>query len=209
MSTRFVLTVALLAWATTSWAEDLRFRWALGAVTGAARDRHYVAVTEDVVLHTGDEIKMFVSPSCTCFIYVVHEDPLGAVTVLFPSNGSFSERGTAGGSRHYIPADSAWLRLDSTTGLERIYLVASSKRLLDFERLLTRPPSRSADKTLIRDVVAEIARLQKQAGNRKWSERPIAMAGQIRGDHPDVAQDAREWTGDSSFFSRVVVIDHR
>jgi hypothetical protein len=61
-------------------------------------------------------------------------------------------------------------------------------------------------------VAGELARLTKQ-NTRGWSERPVTIGGQIRGNptkpsYPNIAEHAVEITA-PGFFSRVFVIEHR
>jgi hypothetical protein len=189
-----------------SGADDLTFRWAFGAMTGVGQSRHFVRITDDVRLRSGDELQMFLSPVTACFIYVLHEDPTGAFTVLFPpAPGGFP--GNYGAAREYYVPASDWLMLDRHKGMERIYLIASRDRLSRFEALVLRRKAATQ-----KDVVGELAALLKQRA-ANWSERPVTMAGQIRGtpgkpNYPDVAAHAAEITV-PGFFTRVFVIDHR
>ena len=194
--------------ASTALAQDVRFRWAFGVATGAGAARHFAPITsEDVTLHSGDEIKMFVGPECKCFIYVLHQDQAGQFTVLYPADGAFTD--TPPSTASYIPAGGGWLEVDDSKGTERIYLLASPTRLTSLEQLLAAAKRPSPTQ----QIVGELARLQKSTVARNWSERPVTMGGQVRGKqdaaHPDIARNATEITGNAQFFSRVFIIDHR
>ena len=188
-------------------AEDVKFRWAFGALTGAGKDRHFVRITDDVTLKSGDEIQMFLSPVSTCFIYVLHEDPAGAITSLFPPKPGVFPGGYGVGREYYVPDPRQWLTLDTVTGTERVYVIASRERLNKVEALLKDP--RASAKA----VVAELALVLKQQRPGNWSERPVTMGGQVRGtpplpNHPDLAAHAVEVSA-PGVFARVFVIDHR
>jgi len=198
--------------ASTVFAQDVRFRWAFGVATGAGPARHFVPITgEDVTLHSGDEIKMFVGPECKCFIYVLHQDQAGQFAVLYPAEGAFSD--TPPSAASYIPAGGGWLQVDDATGTERIYLLASTTRLTALEGMLGAAASAAQAPSAARQIVGELARLQKGSVARNWSERPVTMGGQVRGKpdaaHPDIATKATVITGTAPFFSRVFIIDHR
>jgi hypothetical protein len=193
-------------------AQDVRFRWAFGVATGAGPGRHFAPITgEDVTLHTGDEIKMFVGPDCKCFIYVLHADQAGQFDVLYPADGAFSD--TPPATPSYIPAGGGWLQVDETSGTERIYLLASTTRLTALERLLAASASSAKTVSPTQQIIGELARLQKSTVARNWSERPVTIGGQVRGKpdpaHPDIATTATVITGPAPFFSRVFIIDHR
>jgi hypothetical protein len=193
-------------------AEDVRFRWAFGAVTGAGKARHFVRITEDVTLRSGDEVQMFVSPLTACYIYVLHEDPAGAITPLFPATAGEFPANYGVAREYYLPEAGQWLTLDTVTGTERVYLIASVERLTRLEAVLKGPRPQPDLSASAKAIVAELARLAKQQTSH-WSERPVTMGGQVRGtpgqpNHPDLAAHASEISA-PGFFARVFVIDHR
>jgi Domain of unknown function (DUF4384) len=194
-------------------ADEMKLRWAFGAVTGPADNRRFVRITDDITLRTGDEVQMFVSPVTACFVYVLHEDPAGEMTVLFPATPGAFPQGYGTGRAYYVPAEKAWLQLDSTTGIERIYLIASPQRLTQLEALLKQSRTAGDTRTRRNQVVGELARLTKQSPSA-WSERPATIGGQIRGvprakaAYPEIGELAVEITA-PGFFSRVFVIEHR
>jgi hypothetical protein len=188
--------------------DGVQFLWAVGGLTGPRSARTLVKITEEVTLSSGDELKMYVSMVKPGFLYIVHEDPAGAFSVLFPELTAGLDRVTTG--THYIPPQQDWFELDTTTGIERVYLVASSARLATLEKLLaaTAAAQSTTRSALGVQIVNELARLQKTRASSAWSERPVAIAGQVRGVRPDVAQLAAEIAA-PEYFSRVIVVDHR
>jgi hypothetical protein len=212
-------TNLLIALATTAilclcpgpaYAQEIRFRWAIGTVAGTSAARHYAALgSDDVTVTGGDELKIFLSPMSRCFIYVLHQDQAGEFEVLFPVFGKVSQPLPVA-SAHYIPPESDWLVFDNAKGIERIYLIASTMELTALQERLQ---SRAGGQERTRAIVAELARLQKEFVARGWSERPVTIGGQVRGRgnalHPDVALDAKEISVLARFYSRVFIIDHR
>ena len=180
---------------------EIRFRWAFAALTGSADARKLVRVTDDITLRTGDEIKMLVAPVTSCFVYVVHEDPKGLMTPLFPETPVAFPAGYRAGALFTIPADDGWLTLDEAIGIERIYVAAAPARLTRLEAALKRGGRA--------EVIAELAALRKQHAKADWVERPVQIGGQVRGRKgPDIRPLATEITA-QAFYSRVFVIDHR
>jgi hypothetical protein len=209
------LLIALACLPADAGAQEVQFRWAFGAATGSGAARHFITVTDDVTLRTGDEIKMWVSPTSRCFIYVLHQDQSDEFDVMYPTQRTFDEGPAPVGSLHYIPPLPGWLQLDAATGTERVYLIASATRLTTLEQLLTRNASspQAARAGVSRQVISELARLQKEYVAKNWSERPVTMGGQVRGEtdlvHPDVARSSVEIAGAGPFFNRVFIIEHR
>jgi hypothetical protein len=182
-------------------ANDVRFRWAFGALTGPTTSRQLVRVTDEMMLRSGDQLKMLVSPVSPCFVYVLHQDPRGELTVLLPAPAGAFPAVHHTGAPQLIPAGDDWLELDDATGIERIYLVASSTRLARLETLLK--------KNARTEVINELMSLRKQHATVDWVERPVTIGGQVRGSkRPDIASMATEISA-KTFFSRVFIIDHR
>ena len=207
-----IAALSLPAMLPASRAEELKLRWAFGAMAGPTDARKFLRITDDVTLRTGDEIQMFVSPVTACFVYLLHEDTAGEMTVLFPGAAGGFPPGYGIGRTFYVPAATSWLLLDSTTGIERIYLIASPQRLTRLEALLQASKTPGDPKARRNHVVSELARLTKETKSQ-WSERPVTIGGQIRGiptkpAYPDIAEHAVEITA-PGFLSRVFVIEHR
>ena len=55
---------------------NIGFLWAFGATRASARDAEPVAITQNMVLHTGDQFKMLVQLQKRCFVYVLRIDIL-------------------------------------------------------------------------------------------------------------------------------------
>jgi hypothetical protein len=188
-------------------AEDVKFRWAFGAITGVGGGRHFVRVTDDVTLRSGDEIQVYLSPVTKCYVYVLHEDPAHAITALFPPKAGEFPANYGVGRDYYVPGPKQWLTLDAVTGTERLYVIASRERLTKVEALLQGP--RASAKA----VIEELAVVLKQQRPRNWSERPVTMGGQVRGtpplpNHPDLAAEAVEVSA-PGVLARAFVIEHR
>lgn len=183
---------------------DVRFRWAFGALTGSTGARQLVRITDDITLHSGDQLKMLLAPVTTCFVYVLRESPAGELSVLFPSPTGALPADYRAGASYSIPAGSDWLELGAKTGIERIYLIASAARLTRLETLLQ-------NKSPSKEVVGELAALRRQYAKVDWAERPISIGGQVRGKKqpaPSIAPFTAEIAA-KAFFSRVYIIDHR
>jgi hypothetical protein len=210
----FALWLALtLGPAAQPRTDELKFAWAVGALTGPANARQSVQVKNEITLKTGDELKVFFNRITPSFAYVLHEDAKRDFTMLYPEGQLPAKFAPSTGS-HYIPAEPDWFELDGETGIERLYLIASATPLTALEKLLSdyeaaKPADRSA---IRRQIYLEMARFEKQPASAPWSERPVTMGGQVRGPKPlpkpDIALGATEVTA-SGYFSRVLIINHQ
>jgi hypothetical protein len=202
-----LLVPLLLAPADQAVPRDVRFEWALGALTRP--DGALVAIGRQAALKSGDRLKIFLRLKEPGFVYVILHDADNQITLLYPA--ALSSGDSAVGVPVYVPAGAEWMDLDDRAGIETIHLIASSTRLLKLEDALkehlgTQPADRAA---MARRVVDEIARAKKQfAPGAAVAERPVEMAGRVRGNPRDVASHAIEVSA-RHFYSRTITIDHR
>ena len=190
---------------------DIVFRWAFGALVGPKADRQLVAVTRDTTLSTGDELKMLVDLRTACFVYLIYRSSQGQTSLLFPGQVEHPATDSKVSITYYVPEGQAWFRLDSQEGLERFYLLASAKPLTDLEKLLrahgsAKPSDRveSADQ-----ILAHIRDLRRKHRTLKaGAERPVSIAGNVRGATSDLEQIAVEISA-TGFYSKTFTIDHR
>lgn len=185
----------------------VRFDWALGALTGP--NRTLVSIGRQATLKSGDELKMFLRLKQRGFVYVVLHDSDNGLTLLYP--GAIPSGEPAVDVPSYVPAGPAWMRLDDHVGVETIHLIASSTRLDKLEDALkqyasSKTTDRSAD---AKRVLGEIASAKQQfTPGTSPTERPVEIAGRVRGTQPDVAAHATEVSA-RRFYSRTITIDHR
>jgi hypothetical protein len=197
------------------------FGWAFGALvkTGKGTETRLESVTRDRALKTGDKFKMMVEPKKKCFVYVIYNSSQGEVKLLFPYNLDQFDKGYEVNKRYYLPGgDQDWFELDSHTGMETFYVLASAERLTSLESLLGQYQSSEPEKKpeIAKQVLDEIHNLRKQ----HWevataAERPVRIGGSIRGldqmtvgKRPDISAIANDVTA-TDFFGRTFTIDHQ
>ncbi|RLB99194.1 MAG: hypothetical protein DRH90_20915 [Deltaproteobacteria bacterium] len=197
---------------------EICFRWAFGAMVGQKGDRRLVAITRDTVLKTGDRLKLLLQLETKCFIYLFYRTAEDDIYLLFPKTLQQFEADYKAGKKYYIPEGTKWFELDEKVGLERFYLLASAKKLMNLETLYNK--YHSVDSTnkqeLAKKLIAEIHQTIKQ--HRKFTaaaERPIAIGGNIRGivkdenaAFPDIDPIASE-VYTSNFYSKTFTIEHK
>ncbi len=195
------------------------FHWAFGAIVGAGNARKLLPVDHDMVLNSGDELKMLVIPdSKKCFVYVIHYDEQGAVKLLFPDNLKQFDEGLEVGRSYYIPEGDGWFALDRKVGRETFYLLASSVRLAELEQFLAQYESagdtKKAEAASL--VIAEIRKVRKDTRQfASRGERPTLIGGNIRGigkpkesGVPDIAAIAVDIAGTGSYV-KTFSIEHQ
>jgi hypothetical protein len=197
---------------------NVAFEWSFATLSTAGKESTLVPIVRDTTLQTGDQIKMMVRLKMDCFIYVIHETPAGEISLKFPYDLKQFTTDYKTGKNYYVPKGREWFTLDNNTGRETFYIVASGKRLLDLEVLLSKYKDADVSKkpTVAKDIVAEIRNVRKYYKTfTTLAERPISIGGNVRGmgketrsGIPDVAQIATEISA-NNFYSKTFTIDHK
>lgn len=198
--------------------KDILFRWAFGAMVGQEGDRRMVAITRDTTLKTGDKLKMLVELQSRCFVYLFYRTGEDELYLLFPYDLDQFEKDYETSKKYYIPQGDMWFELDENLGLETFYLLASTKRLTELEKLYGAYTAAdgSAKRDIGKKILKSIRAIKKK--NRKLTsaaERPVPIGGNLRGAGkgsqarlPDIDPIAAEVAA-SNFYSRTFTIDHR
>ncbi len=101
----------------------------------AERAKMHLDVAPDDALRTGDYVELYVDVTAPAYVYVVQFLANGTSAVLFPETG---DRKIEPGKSFRIPegGDGDWFQLDSTTGIENLYVVASREPVAKVDSLL-------------------------------------------------------------------------
>ena len=194
------------------------FQWAFCALRKADTGSQISVIARDTAMKSGDQIKFFVRLENPNFLYLIYQNSLREMSVLFPYRFKQLESRDTMSGKHYIPDGNRWFELDEHTGQERFYLLASIQRLFDLEVLINQ--YESADKAkkseLAEKITSEIRSLRKRHLKFKtYAEKPVAIIGNIRGaeqtegvQSKDIADYAVE-ISTTTFFSRTYTIDHQ
>lgn len=198
--------------------DNIGFEWGFGALSGSAKEPRLASVTRDTMLKSGDQVKMIVKLTKECFVYVLHEDPAGEITLRFPYDLQQFSTDYKVGKNYYIPKGRPWFQLDEKVGRETFYLLSSPTRLTDLEGLLTKyQSSPSSEKTaLAKEIVSEIRNVRKRFKTfTTTAERPISIGGNVRGldspvagRRPDVASITTEISA-NNFYGKTITVDHK
>jgi len=219
MCRSIVVALALVtSLASAQQKSNVSFEWAFATLSAAGKESTLVPIVRDTTLQTGDQIKMMVRLKTECFIYVIHETPAGEISLKFPYDLKQYTTDYRIGKNYYVPKGREWFTLDNNTGRETFYVVASGKRLLDLEVLLSKYKDADVSKkpTIAKDIVAEIRNVRKYYKTfTTLAERPISIGGNVRSmgkepssGIPDVAQVATEISA-NNFYSKTFTIDHK
>jgi hypothetical protein len=217
-----VLLFVLAFWPLPASGADaqgaVKFRWAFGALRESGTEIKLEAVANNAVLKTGDQLKMMVELQSDCFVYVVHHSSQDEVRLLFPYTLEQLSTDYQRQKKYYIPVGDRWFELDQHVGRETFYLLASPKRLEDFEKLFEQyehaVPERRTQITS--QILDEIRTLKKQHRElAAVAERPETIGGAVRGfekaqgmDRPDIAVIAGDISA-PGLVARTFTIDHQ
>lgn len=172
----------LCAQSRPSEQDSLHFHFGALALLNNQKASKLVPLASNSTLTTGDRIKFFLETSKAAFFYIFHHGPDGALSLLFPLD--LKKAKMPAGERAEIPEATLWFELDTVTGVEKFFLLASSSRLLRLEDLWARHTNlkdRFELSNSTRSLMAEIARLNKQSSSlTAAAEKPVRLAGKVR-----------------------------
>jgi hypothetical protein len=144
--------------------KEVKFRWAFAVIHSAPTTAQAEPVIPDMVLYSGDKLKVMIELKKKCFVYLIHNNAQGEVEMLFPYAVKQFDSDYQVSRKYYVPKGDAWFQLDNNTGKEIFYLIASDQRLLDvefiYDKYVAADPSRKAD--IARQVLAEIDGIRNQ-----------------------------------------------
>lgn len=200
--------------------KNIGFRWAFGAMVGANEKKKIVSVTQYTTLQTGDKLKMMVEFKRRCFVYLFFNSNDEKLSMLFPEKSHQDFKGYKLGEKYFLPSGNKWFTLDKKVGLEKIYLLASTERLVNLEELFDQYEiaKRDEKQEFANRVLTEIRKIKKQ--HKKFTssaERPVPIGGNVRGDLNLNKEFVRFLSIDSiayevsaaDFYSRTFTIDHK
>ncbi len=197
---------------------QISFRWALVGKMSVDGKKAIINIQRDTVLYTGDSFKMLIQPLSRCYIYVMFQDSRGGMTLLFPYSSQEIGTSVSTDVSYTMPRGRLWYSLDSNTGRETFYIIASGERLSALEKLLVslKKQDEQTAKKVTQEVIQQINSYRKQY--RKFTsmaEKPIAIAGNVRGigdekevDRVDLSQFATEVEA-TGLYIRTITIEHR
>jgi hypothetical protein len=197
---------------------DLKFRWAFGAMRGPTSAPKVEPVTAKSVLRSGDKLKVMIELQRKCFVYLIHHNAQGDVSMIFPYDLKQFDTDYQPARKYFVPKGEAWFQLDDKTGSETFYLIASDQRLLDVEFLYNRyvaaDPSRRGD--IAGQMIAEIKGIREQHLASSGQAEVLARNDDLQrgferatgADPTDIAGLAKE-IAFTNIYTETFVIEHR
>ena len=118
-------------------------------------------IAPGAVLHTGDEVRLKVTPWIDGHLYVISLGSSGSATLLHPyvehlatrSNGAAISAPVHAGVKIAIPADGGFLPLDEHAGREMIVAFVTAQPVAALTRLMVRMEGLRSDPSAARSVL--------------------------------------------------------
>lgn len=218
----FVLTyiqrIASAQQAKSQENKNVNFHWAFVVLKKSNNGSQFTTITRDIVLKSGDQLKMLVKLDKECFVYVFYYSSQGELYMFFPYDLSQFSNDYEVSKNYYIPQSDFVLELDENVGKEKIYLIASTQRLPELEDLYSFYESVKDLKKpkFIENIILEIRQLRKSHKQfTTKAERPVVSTGVVRAhistektDFSDLDKFAIE-IAENNFFAKTFTIDHK
>lgn len=192
-----------------------KFHFAFVAQVNTDGRSQIIPVLDNMVLQSGSLIKFYLESQQEGNFYLFHEDSQGELVLLFPKDSLPAKVSKL--TPVYIPEGNSWIELDSHTGKETFHLLVSAVRLERLEKLYNHYVMlvEKDDRRQSREsIIGEIKSLKRE-NLGKQAERPIRIAGKLRGDSPgasfnpvEIVDLASEITT-SGTYVKSVIIDHK
>ena len=199
----------------TSSNNVFKFSFAFVAQVSTDGRSHIIPVVDNMVLQSGSLIKLFLESQEEVNFYLFHEDLQGGLALLFPKD--LLPATIPKDTPVYIPEGNSWMELDSHTGKETFYLLFSAVRLERLEKLYNRYLMLKEKDDIthsVNSILNEIKSLRHE-NLGKQAEKPIRIAGKLRGNPPSGSLIPMELTSLASeitttgIYIKSVTIDHK
>lgn len=164
--------------------ETVSFSWAFFMKQEGGQVRSLAFETPEAVA-SGELFRIYLELHNGSFLYLFLFDSREDLYLVFPPSGSFYNGDFAAGYKSYIPSGREWFSLDDLKGTERFYLLASSKRLFELEKLTDRFLA-TGDQLLKQQLLEKIEGVAEK----------FAAAPQLKTDQISVHHG--EWLGNSN-----------
>jgi hypothetical protein len=196
--------------------ESLSFNWAFIHQSTDGRTQA-VDFSRRVRFGGRDLFKIFFQPLENAYIYLYLLDAQGELSLIFPEDLDDFDHRYRLGEKYMIPEGEAWFSLDENRGIERFYLLVSPQRFFLLESLTRSYLKIYNDQRSLRDeinsakqkVLDQIVALRQE--NSRFTvvaEKPISIAGGVRGRAEEIEQLATQVTA-QGFFSKTLRLEHR
>lgn len=197
--------------------QEAKFRWAFCAIRGSSQAPKVEPVTRNLVLKSGDKLKMMIELRRKCFVYLIHRSSQGNVTLLFPYTLKQFDADYRQETRYYVPKGDAWFQLDDKAGKETFYLLASDQRMLDIEYAYDKYVASDVSKKedLAEQILARIDEIHQQTLAAAGPEKMLAKTDTSRGFERATGAELTDisgMAGDIAFtnvYSETFVVEHR
>lgn len=136
-----------------------RFEWGVFKVNNDGSEE-LIKNNGSTVLKSNDKYRLYVNPPKPTYVYIYQEDSNGNGSWLFP-RASVDIKSPLNNNDNWIPSRNASFSLDNNTGIETIYMVASSQRDRKLEDLIFGPVKDPE----ARDTITVIIKMRGVAGS--------------------------------------------
>ena len=166
---------------------------------------------ERVTAYSGDQIKIFLQPIGTVYLYLFFYSSQKELSLFFPASFDDFDHSFRNGEGYYIPSNDRWFVLDENRGVETFYLLASATRLKTLEEttIVFLNASEKKREMMKLKLITEIKGIRKRHSELKvHTEKPLSIAGTVRGVDTGMEHYVFEVESEE-FYGKTLRIDHK
>ena len=169
-------------------SKDIRFAWGI-IYRNENGEIKLADIENDVRLNQNEKFKFYLKPDNSTYLYLFYLSSEGELTVLFPDKNMFHTYSRGAKSDIYIPASTEWflLSLDDPDAADKVYLLASSKKIKELDVLIKKfidytDKSRLENSDDIKDKIIQkiILTIKEHSQFVSYSVKPTSTAGGTR-----------------------------
>lgn len=163
----------------------LRLEWGIihSKENGKAELVHYDGTS---ILKSGDAYKIYLHPNSECYIYIYQVDSKNKGVWLFPRK-DIKVDNPLNSNDYWLPSSDIHYTLDQTTGVETVYILASTKPAKDLEALISRNNDHTTVEVTKRIKVRSVGELLTTA---QLNERKKQSFSKLKIEHPSETYEA-------------------
>jgi hypothetical protein len=191
----------------TSAQQQIQFSWAV--LTDTPDGRKTLDASLPISLGNGATLQIYIEQQPGAYIYLYLLDSTDDLSLLFPDQADYYSSASPTAKKITIPAEPERFELVPPPGQEKLYLLASSARLMDLESLTKQyleNPDNPERKGAVLQELKKLRRMHSKLTQTTETSVPVAGTVRTRGENDNTFEAIKVNAVD--FYSKTLRINH-